>query len=236
MRVTVLGCQGPYPEPGGACSAYLVEAGGKKVLLEAGSGCLARLGGMTALESLDAVILSHLHFDHMGELPLLGYALQGSGKQLPVYLPEQPAAIYGLLAGFACFQCHPVHPGDRARLGALEMGFLPARHPVPAVGVTLDAEGNRLCYSGDTNVFPGLEEAYGGADLLLIDGGLTEAAWTADKPHLSAALAAKAARDANPRQAVLTHFAPGLRDALLQQAQAVYPAMQGAEPFRTYEL
>ena len=79
MRLTILGCQGPYPEAGGACSAYLVEAGGKRVLMEAGSGCLARLGGMMALEALDAVVLSHLHFDHMGEMPLLGYALQGCG-------------------------------------------------------------------------------------------------------------------------------------------------------------
>ena len=92
MRLTILGCQGPYPEAGGACSAYLVEAGGKRVLMEAGSGCLARLGGMMALEALDAVVLSHLHFDHMGEMPLLGYALQGCGK-LPV--PAGEAGQHG---------------------------------------------------------------------------------------------------------------------------------------------
>lgn len=236
MRLTILGCQGPYPEAGGACSAYLVEAGGKRVLMEAGSGCLARLGGMMALEALDAVVLSHLHFDHMGEMPLLGYALQGCGKRLPVYLPDQPGPVYGLLTGFGCFQCQPVKPGSTARLGALMMRFLPARHPVPAVGVMLEADGKRLCYTGDTNQFPGMEEVYRGADLLMIDGGLAAGAWSEDKPHLSAALAAKVAMEAGPQRALLTHFAPGMRAALLQEAQAVYPQMQGVEALGSYEL
>lgn len=236
MRLTILGCQGPYPEAGGACSAYLVEAGGKKVLMEAGSGCLARLGSMLDLDALDAVVISHLHFDHMGELPLLGYALQGRGKRLPVYLPDQPASAYGLLGSFDCFQRQPVKPGDTVSLGTLKMSFLPARHPVPAVGIVLEAEGKKLCYTGDTNQFPGMAAAYSGADLLLIDGGLPAASWAADKPHLSAPLAAQVAMEARSRQAVLTHFAPCMRRALLQEAQAVYQAIQGAEALSTYEL
>lgn len=236
MRLTILGCQGPYPEAGGACSAYLVEAGGKRVLMEAGSGCLARLGSILALGALDAVVLSHLHFDHMGELPLLGYALQGCGKQLPVYLPDQPAEVYGLLGRFDCFQLHPVKPGDTGSLGALDMRFLPAKHPAPAVGIVLEAEGKRLCYTGDTNQFPGMAAAYSGADILLIDGGLPKASWAEDKPHLSASLAAKVAMEAGPQRALLTHFAPGMRAALLQEAQEIYPKMQGAEALRSYEL
>ena len=117
------------------------------------------------------VVISHLHFDHMGELPLLGYALQGRGKRLPVYLPDQPASAYGLLGSFDCFQRQPVKPGDTVSLGTLKMSFLPARHPVPAVGIVLEAEGKKLCYTGDTNQFPGMAAAYSGADLLLIDGG-----------------------------------------------------------------
>ena len=39
MRLTVLGCNGPYPAPEGACSGYLVEAEGAALQLDLGSGC-----------------------------------------------------------------------------------------------------------------------------------------------------------------------------------------------------
>ena len=236
MKLTVLGCEGPWPTPGGGCSSYLVEAGGKRILLEAGSGMMAHLSEKMAFADLDAVILSHLHFDHMGEMPLLGYALMNSEKKLPVYLPAEPAAVRSLLEGFGCFECHTAVAGESVQLGEVKLDFLPARHPVPAVGVRLTCEGKNLCYSGDTNTLEGLPEHYRGADVLLIDGGLTSENWAEGKPHLSAALAAQTALDSSVKTAVLTHFAPGQRSKLLAEAQAVYPDMLGAEPGRSYEL
>lgn len=236
MKLTILGCEGPWPTPGGGCSSYLVEADGKRILMEAGSGMMAHLSEKMTFADLDAVILSHLHFDHMGEMPLLGYALMNTEKKLPVYLPAEPAAVRSLLEGFGCFECHTAAAGESAQLGDVAITFLPARHPVPAVGVKLACEGKTLCYSGDTNTLEGLAENYAGADLLLIDGGLSTAVWAEGKPHLSAALAAQAALDAGVEQSVLTHFAPGQRELLLSEAQTVNPTMLGAEPGRSYEL
>lgn len=236
MKLTILGCEGPWPTPGGGCSSYLVETGGKRILMETGSGMMAHLSEKMAFADLDAVILSHLHFDHMGEMPLLGYALMNTDKKLPVYLPAEPAAVRSLLEGFGCFECHTVTAGDTALIGEVQVSFLPARHPVPAVGVKLSCAGKTLCYSGDTNTLEGLAENYRDADLLLIDGGLSAAAWAEGKPHLSAAMAAQAALDCGAKAAVLTHFAPGQRELLLAEAQAVNPDMLGAEPGRSYEL
>ena len=41
MKLTVLGCNGPYPAAGGACSGYLLETGDTRVLLDCGAGALA---------------------------------------------------------------------------------------------------------------------------------------------------------------------------------------------------
>ena len=38
MKLTVLGCNGPYPAPGGACSGYLLQEGDTGVLLDCGAG------------------------------------------------------------------------------------------------------------------------------------------------------------------------------------------------------
>lgn len=38
MNLTVLGNTGPFPAPGGACSGYLFESKGSRIVLDFGSG------------------------------------------------------------------------------------------------------------------------------------------------------------------------------------------------------
>ncbi|MCG8541098.1 MAG: MBL fold metallo-hydrolase, partial [Clostridia bacterium] len=66
MKITILGNSGPYPRAGGACSGYLLEEDDIKILIDCGNGVLSRLLGMIeSLEDIDAIILSHLHSDHI---------------------------------------------------------------------------------------------------------------------------------------------------------------------------
>jgi len=68
MKLTVLGCSGSYPGPGGAASGYLVEADGTRIWLDAGSGTLANLQRHIGLDAVDAVVLSHEHPDHWADI------------------------------------------------------------------------------------------------------------------------------------------------------------------------
>ena len=70
MYLTVLGNNGPFPAPDGACSSYLLESdsGETTLLLDAGTGSLARLLQHVRVEALTGVAISHLHFDHMSDL------------------------------------------------------------------------------------------------------------------------------------------------------------------------
>ena len=43
VRLTIIGCSPAWPNPGGAQSGYLVEAGGSRLLLDCGPGVLSRL-------------------------------------------------------------------------------------------------------------------------------------------------------------------------------------------------
>ena len=94
MFLTVLGRHGPYPRAGGACSGYLIEDGATRVLVDCGSGVLSRLLGILRAEELDAIVLSHLHFDHCCDLFVMLYALdfqdvpEGREKvRVPLFTP-----------------------------------------------------------------------------------------------------------------------------------------------------
>ncbi len=68
LSLTILGCSGPCAPPGGACSGYLVDDGETRLWVDAGSGTLANLQRHVAVDTVDAVFLSHEHPDHWTDL------------------------------------------------------------------------------------------------------------------------------------------------------------------------
>jgi len=66
--VTVLGCDGSYPGPGGAASGYLVQGGATRLWLDAGPGTFAALQRVVDPAAVDAIVLSHEHPDHWTDL------------------------------------------------------------------------------------------------------------------------------------------------------------------------
>lgn len=73
--LTVLGAAGGYPYAGHACSGYLVEAGGKRILFDCGPGVAAKLLASSRAIELDAIVVTHTHPDHTLDLVAIGYAL-----------------------------------------------------------------------------------------------------------------------------------------------------------------
>ena len=225
MKLHLLGVDGPFPCSGGATSGYLLESGDTLIQLDLGSGVLARLTARTAPESLTAVVLSHWHFDHCADLPVLMYRLQAMGAVMPVYAPaDEHSAMRKVVAEAACFRLTDVAPGDSFSLGGLSVRVGEARHPVPAVGYRVEAEGRVFGYTGDTNTLPGLADFYRGCDLLLADGLFPAENWTEEKPHLSAELAGSLTADAGAERLVITHLNPVFSPALLlREARVRFP-------------
>ena len=238
MRLHLLGVNGPFPASFGATSGYLLEAGGSLLQFDLGSGVLGELTALTAPESLTALFVSHWHFDHTADVPVLMYRLQALDRVLPVYGPSHPdAELFRLVSSVPCFDFHVVAPGDTVSLEGTEIRVHAARHPVPAVGFTVACEGKTFGYTGDTNTLPSLADDYRGCSLLLADGLFPREAWTEQKPHLSAELAACLARDAGAGKLVVTHLNPLYpRRPLLEEARAVFPRTQLAEAGAVIDL
>ncbi len=232
MKLHVIGCHGPYPAAGGCTSGYLLEHGGKTLLMDCGSGVMGKLLAKTDPAGLEAVLLSHLHFDHASDLLVMRYYLEIVGKTVPVYLPpEDESPLRGLLTAPAFdVRAYP----ETLELMGLEITTLPVRHPVPCRALRFTDGQKTLVFTGDTNDCVGLATFAQGADALLADAAFLQTEWAENKPHMSASGAARLAKEAGAKKLYLTHLplrhAPETMEKEAREvfpgAQAVYPGME----------
>ena len=83
MKVIVVGCSPAWPNPGGAQSGYLVEGSGR-LLLDCGPGVLPRLREQEGWPRVDAIVITHFHLDHWGDLvPWAFGVMYGPGRDVP---------------------------------------------------------------------------------------------------------------------------------------------------------
>ena len=237
MILKILGNNGPYPAPGGACSGYLLtsDSGNTRILIDCGTGVLNRLMDEGGPASLDAVILSHLHYDHMSDMLPMQYALQLNPrpKPLPVYAPDEPEAVRALLEA----PCYDLWDAKDLTIGEMRVSFTPARHPVPTNAVSVECDGARFVFTGDSNQDALVELFCEGASLLLADCGLSSADHSFTAPHYSARLCGELAKSARAKRLLLTHLNPKYAPLdLLAEAQTAFPAAELAELGETYYI
>jgi ribonuclease BN (tRNA processing enzyme) len=217
VRLTVLGGCGAWPEAGQACSGFLVEHDGFRLLLDAGYAIMPRLLALADASQVDAVFISHGHPDHCADLnPLLrARALRDDPPPpLPVYAP--PGALGAVLAldrpGMLAdaYALHEFAPGSRLGIGPFAAVTRLLPHWEPNAGIRLAAGGRVLAYTGDSGPDPGVAELARGADLLLADATYVDSVPADSRAYLSSASQAGGqAAGAGAGRLVLTHLWPG---------------------------
>ncbi|GAA1030693.1 MBL fold metallo-hydrolase [Virgisporangium ochraceum] len=210
MRLTVIGGCGAWPASGQACSGYLVDHDGFRLLIDPGYAVTPLIDPAT----VDAVFVSHGHPDHCADLnPLLRGRVLGAGGPLPVWSP--PGAVDPVLAldgdwVRSAARPHAVEPGATFDLGPITATTRLLPHHVPNVGIRLTSDGVALAYTGDTGPSPEIVALADGVDLLLAEATYPERVPDDNAPYLSTAR--QAGRDASRAQVghlVLTHLWPG---------------------------
>ncbi|MGH2381330.1 MAG: MBL fold metallo-hydrolase [Candidatus Limnocylindria bacterium] len=255
MRLTVLGRSPARPNPGEACAGYLVEGGDARILLDIGPGIVAQLLQRHHPDDLDAVIVSHMHADHMLDLVTLRYVYPwrrlSPSERLRVVLPPGSAdQLLDLAKGVGgarhfedAFQLSE-HDGTTAfRFGSLTLTPRETQHYIPCWGFRVDGDERRLAYTADTAPCDGLTDLADGADLLLSEATLRSLDEDAQPPeprgHLMPAEAGSAARDGGARRLVLTHLPVDGDDAtwaVTTAADAFGSDVEIAVPSTTYEI
>jgi ribonuclease BN (tRNA processing enzyme) len=216
----VLGKSPSWPDAGGACSGYLVQAGDFSLLLDCGTGVFAKLRGVLDYLTLDAALITHLHSDHFFDLVPFSYALllspRRQGNPAPVLHvpPGGRSVLQGMVGAWStgdlverAFDLHEYDPRRPLSLGPLQVRFCEVPHFTTAYAVELSDGERRLTFSADCGPNPGLIEFARATDLLLIEATLPgpEAA-DAPRGHLTAREAGEHGRQAGAHRLVITHF------------------------------
>ena len=216
MQLQVVGCSPAWPNPGGAQSGYLVEEDGRRLLLDCGPGVLPRLRRLEGWPRVDAIVITHFHLDHWGDVvPWAFGGLFGAGREVPapeLWLPRGGRqTLHGLdpvLYANAILELFDVHEYEE-------------REPFSAAGFELEAyrmlhyalesyglrvsNGNRtLAYSADSAPCPGLVHLARQADLFLCEATLAQPE-QGIRGHLTADEALETSETSGAKRLVIIH-------------------------------
>jgi L-ascorbate metabolism protein UlaG (beta-lactamase superfamily) len=194
-------------------ATVLIEVGDARILtdplLRSRLGHLRRHGRApeaAALRNLDAVLVSHLHLDHL-DLPSLRRLDHG----VPLLVPRGAGDLLRR-SGFPHAQ--EVAVGDRVTIGGVEVVAVHAehdggRHPLnkteaDTLGFVIESPTRRVYFAGDTDLFDDMAALAGTLDAALIP------VWgwgpSLGEGHLDPGRAAQAAAMLAPRLAVPIHW------------------------------
>jgi len=222
-RLTVVGCGTAAPDGERVCSGYLLETDDTRILFDCGPGVvhsLARYG--LPWQHITHVALSHFHTDHIGDLPMLLFALQygmlpARAAPLTIIGPrgtrERLQAMkqaFGNHVTDASFgvQVREIGTNVPLQAGAAELSAARTPHTEESVAFRIRTRDCTIGYTGDTGPSDEVGDFLYGVDALIAECSLPDE--QALDIHLTPSSLAAIATRARPRRLIVTHVYPQL--------------------------
>ncbi|CEG29620.1 MBL fold metallo-hydrolase [Bacillus sp. B-jedd] len=244
MKLTIIGQWGGYPKKNGASTGYLLEQDGYKLLIDCGSGVLAKMQNVVQPEELDAVILSHYHPDHVADISVLYHArliqgfLKGKLPVLPIYGHKEDDAEFRKLTHDGVTKGFAYKPGAALQIGPFDITFLKTVHPVPCYAMRFEAGGKSIVYTADSAFKEEFIPFSKNADVLLCECNFYAHQSGQGAGHMTSTEAGRFARRSEAGQLILTHLPHyGELNNLVEEASKEYSGkIRLADEFMVVEL
>lgn len=243
MKLTTIGGSAAGTGTLQGCSSYLVQTDSTSLVLDLGPGTLQQLRAHVDYRTVDGIVISHLHADHIADVVALRYTLSYNPVPppgpVPLWLPPDGKATLRRIAqafdspdsGLEWFtdvlDIGEFDPKGSVTIGDLTCTFTPTIHFVPCWAIRVHPADNcgDLFYTADTGPAADLTEFASGSRAVI-----AEAADTGDtgmvfeeRGHMSASEAAQLATDIGAETLVLTHvFEEHDLERLMRSAEDVF--------------
>lgn len=205
MKITMLGTGAALIDPDRGHSSVLIEVGGRSYVFDLGTGATrSMIGNYIDPLSVEAVIFTHLHFDHTADLPvfLLGSWMSNRDTAPAIYGPTGTASMVAKMfeggvfdvdirarAAYPARQCNiaVIRPqvttyseglvleDERVRITALKVDHIP-EEICECFALKIEAEGRTVVFSGDTAPVATMPDFAQGADVLIHEATFPEEA------------------------------------------------------------
>lgn len=228
MKLTIIGHWGGYPARNGASSSYLLEKDGYRLVLDFGSGALAKIQQYIKVTEIDAILLSHYHADHIADIGVLQHALivenylAGTEKTVEIYGPGENEYEFNQLEDDFT-KGIKYNPEEVLKLGPFFLRFLKTRHSVPCYGVRITDGQSTIVYTADSAYQEEWIKFSKNADLLLADTNFYAEQDGSEAGHMTSEEVGRIASHAKVKQVILTHLPHyGNHEQLLMEASKIY--------------
>jgi ribonuclease BN (tRNA processing enzyme) len=229
VRITVLGKSPAWQDAGGACSGYLIEEAGRRMLLDCGNGVFAKLRAVCDFTTVDAVVVSHLHADHFVDLVPYAYALayspqaRAAGARPLLHAPPGARETFRRVTGAwdaeqlieQAFDLREYDPAAELGLGTMRIGFHEVPHFVRTHAVQISDGSARFTYGADCAPNDAIVAFARDSDLLMLEATDVDdlVPEGGQRGHLTPAEAGVHGARAGAKRLVLTHISADVDQA-----------------------
>jgi ribonuclease Z len=220
-----------------------------RLLLDCGAGATGRLHDLQAFDRVDAILISHLHSDHIAGLFdfLLHTLITGRKRPLTVVAPPGLKAILSAVVAARgtvidpaeLYEFHVVEElAPRLTVGPWTVRGVPLDHTVPNLGYDLRSDGLSVFYTGDTREPSGPSELK--VDILIHEATFSDehTEQARELGHSTGSEAARAALRFGARKLFLNHVSdrPGIEGEILGEARKLFPDSTVVEDRQGFDL
>jgi len=223
MKLTVLGSGTCVPYVKRGSSGYALEVAGSTILLDCGSGSMAKLArvGINYL-GIDHIFLSHIHPDHTGDLVPFLFATRYAHGSPYGTKREKPLTLWGGEGFLSFFEALKsafnewIVPdtltvkkfdGNEQALDGFKISAVHTPHIDSSLAYRIEGDGKSIVYSGDTDYSEELIELAKDADILVIECSLPDDE-SKTKGHLTPGEVIDTVNKSGVKKAVITHLYP----------------------------
>lgn len=228
MDVHFIGCGDAFGSGGRFNTCFMVSGRNHRFLIDFGASSLIALRRFEVdPNTVETILVSHLHGDHFGGLPFFLLDAQFISRRAKALVIAGPPGLRDRLTrAQECFfpgsstiplnfdlRVEEMQPGERWSHGDLAVTPLEVTHKsgAPALALRVECDGKTVAYSGDTQWTESLVAAARDADLFIAE------AYFYDKKvkfHLDYATLQGRIAEIGAKRLILTHMSPDMLERL----------------------